>query len=889
MAVQLLHINGKSMDKMREPITVLLPYVPNNNDQIQVVMTSSLTCVTGNPAISNGIAMTVSTSLPAGVSISATQNSVCQGTSVTFTAFPENGGATPAYQWKVNGQNAGTINSAFTYVPNNNDQIQVVMTSSLACVTGNPASSNVIAMTVSNSLPAGVIISATQNSVCQGTSVTFTAFPENGGATPAYQWKVNGQNAGTNSSAFTYVPSDNDQIQVVMTSSLTCVTGNPANSNGIAMTVNASLPASVSISATQNSVCQGTSVTFTAFPENGGATPAYQWKVNGQNVGTNNSAFTYSPLDGDQVQVVMTSSLTCVTGNPASSNVIAMTVSNNLSAGVSISATQNSICQGSSVTFTAFPENGGATPAYQWKVNGQNAGTNNSTFTYVSNDNDQIQVMMTSSLTCVTGNPASSNVIAMTVSNSLPAGVIISATQNSICQGSSVTFTAFPENGGATPAYQWKVNGQNVGTNNSAFTYSPLDGDQVQVVMTSSLTCVTGNPASSNVIAMTVSNNLSAGVSISATQNSICQGSSVTFTAFPENGGATPAYQWKVNGQNAGTNNSTFTYVPNDNDQIQVMMTSSLTCVTGNPASSNVIAMTVSNSLPAGVSISATQNSICQGTSVTFTAFPENGGATPAYQWKVNGQNVGTNNSAFTYSPLDGDQVQVVMTSSLTCVTGNPASSNVIAMTVTPNLPAGVSISATQNSFCQGNSATFTAFPENGGAMPSYQWNVNGQNAGTNNSAFTYVPNNNDQIQVVMTSSLECVTGNPATSNVIAMTVNASLQAIVSISASQNSVCQGTSVTFTAFPENGGATPAYQWKINGQNVGTNNSAFTYVPNNNDQIQVVMTSSLECVTGNPAISNGVAMTVSTSLPAGVSISATQNSVCQGTSVTFTSLP
>jgi hypothetical protein len=414
--------------------------------------------------------MTVSTSLPAGVSISATQNSVCQGTSVTFTAFPENGGTTPAYQWKVNGQNAGTNNSTFNYTPLDGDQVQVVMTSSLTCVSGNPASSNVIAMTVNNSLQAVVSISASQNSVCQGTSVTLTAFPENGGAMPSYQWKVNGQNAGTNNSAFTYVPNNNDQIQVVMTSSLECVTGNPAISNGVAMTVSTSLPAGVSISATQNSVCQGTSVTFTAFPENGGTTPAYQWKVNGQNVGTNNSTFTFIPNNNDQIQVVMTSSLACVTGNPAISNGIAMTVSTSLSAGVSISATQSSVCQGTSVTFTAFPENGGTTPAYQWKVNGQNAGTINSAFTYVPNNNDQIQVVMTSSLACVTGNPASSNVIAMTVSNSLPAGVIISATQNSVCQGTSVTFTAFPENGGATPAYQWKVNGQNAGTNNSTFT-----------------------------------------------------------------------------------------------------------------------------------------------------------------------------------------------------------------------------------------------------------------------------------------------------------------------------------------------------------------------------------------------------------------------------------
>jgi hypothetical protein len=58
-------------------------------------------------------------------------------------------------------------------------------------------------------------------------------------------------------------------------------------------------------------------------------------------------------------------------------------------------------------------------------------------------------------------------------------------------------------------------------------------------------------------------------------------------------------------------------------------MTSSIpTCLTGSPATSNTITMTVGSSMPASVSISANPgNTICQGTSVTFTAVPTNGGA----------------------------------------------------------------------------------------------------------------------------------------------------------------------------------------------------------------------------------------------------------------------
>ena len=91
----------------------------------------------------------------------------------------------------------------------------------------------------------------------------------------------------------------------------------PATASTV-VTVNPVVPVSVSIAASPGtSVYSNTPVTFTATPTNGGTTPTYQWKVNGVNVGTNSPTYNYIPLQGDVVTCTLTSSLTCVTNNPA--------------------------------------------------------------------------------------------------------------------------------------------------------------------------------------------------------------------------------------------------------------------------------------------------------------------------------------------------------------------------------------------------------------------------------------------------------------------------------------------------------------------------------------------------------------------------------------------
>jgi len=352
----------------------------------------------------------------------------------------------------------------------------------------------------------------------------------------------------------------------------------------------------------------------------------------------------------------------------------------------------------------------------------------------------------------------------VTVNPGVPVTISISESQNNVCAGTMVTYTATPGNQGSNPVYQWKVNGINQPGNSTTFSYTPVNNDIVTCVLTSSnIVCTSNNPATSNVITMTVNLNLPVSVTLTSAPATICASQQVTFTAHPINEGTNPAYQWYLNSNPAGTNSNTYIFSPVNGDLVSCTLQSSEACTTNNPASSIQYPVSVNSLQPVSITISASQNPFCAGSSVSFNATPNGGGLTPSFQWKVNGMNVGGGASVFTYAPAAGDIVCCVLTSSLSCVSGNPATSNCITMIIDTGLPAGVSINAVPNPFCPGSSVTITATPNNGGPLPTYQWKVNGINTGTG-STYTYNPANGDSVRCIMTSNFSCVTGNPASS-----------------------------------------------------------------------------------------------------------------------------
>ena len=274
----------------------------------------------------------------------------------------------------------------------------------------------------------------------------------------------------------------------------------------ISNTITIVQPQSPSVSITANTTlsCANYPAVFTATPVNGGASPLYQWKVNGVNTGTSSNTATFSNgglKPGDVISCTITSNYTCLNTATATSNAITVTAPTQTPV-VRIASSDTSICMGANETFTATPTNGGTAPAYQWLVNGNIAGSGNPFIASGLSNGDIVTCnMLSNATTCQVTSTATSNAITVKVNPVLIPSIVIKSDLSTIYSGSKVTFTAIEKNGGTNPVYTWQINGNIVGANSSTYVTNQLtNGDTVSCILTSSAQCVTGTNVKSNVI-----------------------------------------------------------------------------------------------------------------------------------------------------------------------------------------------------------------------------------------------------------------------------------------------------------------------------------------------------------------------------------------------------
>lgn len=325
---------------------------------------------------------------------------------------------------------------------------------------------------------------AASTSFCEGSSTVFTDQSTN--SPTAWAWTVtpstgvtfiNGSSSSSQHPEISFANAGSYTVSLDATNALNTDTETKSNY----ITVNAPITPSVSIGASQNNVCVGTNITFTATPTNGGSAPSYNWMVNGSSVLNGPATYSTTSLaDGDVVTCEITNGDACVSTCCVLSNSITMNFTSPVTPSVSATASASTICAGESVNFNATGVHLGSSPMYQWKLNGNNVGTNSSSYTNSSLVNgDVVLVEVTSSETCVTSATATSSPITMTV-NSLPVISLTPSTTDDLCNGDVLTVSASPAGG----SFVWSSGGTTgsldadlVGSGMHTLTYNYTDGN----------------------------------------------------------------------------------------------------------------------------------------------------------------------------------------------------------------------------------------------------------------------------------------------------------------------------------------------------------------------------------------------------------------------------
>ena len=420
---------------------------------------------------------------------------------------------------------------------------------------------NAVISTISPS-PVSVTINASSTNIAFGTNVDFTATPVNGGVNPSYQWKVNNVNAGSNSNTYSFVPTNQDVIKCVMTSDLSCVSNNPATSNNI--TINVTQASAMNLG---NAIVSATN-TDVFVPIN--VSDMNNMGSMDIKVTYDNTVMTFVELANLSTEAAGTISNITTAGTIGTVNISWL---NNGSMGVNfvngkfLDLKFNYIGGSSAINF-----NQALCELADWNGNLINAGYTNTTISQF--------VINTFNVSGSGSYCSGSTGVTVTLDGS-QSGVNYQIKKGGVNDGSTIP--------GTGSALSW--------TNKTAGTYT------IEARYGSSLQLMNGNAV------VTATTPQAVAVSISANSTNVLQGTTVNFTANPTNGGSTPAYQWKVNNVNAGTNSNTFSFVPSNADVVKCVMISGLTaCLSNNPATSTGITITVTSptaSVNLGSSIAA--------------------------------------------------------------------------------------------------------------------------------------------------------------------------------------------------------------------------------------------------------------------------------------------
>lgn len=798
----------------------------------------------------------------------------CPGDTVSFTASIIGGYSTPTIEWQKNGiAVAGNVLNFKTNSFTISDSFRIKVTYIDTCMSPSISYSPYYKIKTINTSLTSVSINMSLNPSCLDQTVTFNSTLSNFGTINLFNWKKNSISVASTQPFSSSILSNNDTIQLLITSSLSCIVSPVLSNKLIINRIDTSRPTS-SIYSPNQTLCKGSSGVLKTNFSNAGTNPTFKWyKNNNLILGQTDSILYFTNIQKtDTFYSIIKSSNYCSKDSICISNKFVFNILTPDTPKIIINTIKSTFCPGDSIQFNSIINFGGLNPKYQWFKNNNSISGAIGDFLKTNSfiNLDTLSCMLTSDKSCIYDSIVFSNKIIITALPKYTPNISISNTP--FCIGKTDTFNSTIINGGLSPTYKWFKNGSQISTTPVLFTSSILPLDTIYCILKTSFTCVTDTQAISNKIILQAV--LKDTPSINISHNGYCVGSTVVFNSIRKNTGSQPVYKWYKNRiQIAGANDTSYT---NSSliigDTIYSEMLSSLPCISDSIVKSNKIIIAITGAVIPSISIAKSKDSFCSGDTVIFSSSTINAGTIPVFSWYKNGlQILGANNSSYiTNTILKTDTIMCKLLSNHSCASPNISWSNKINLFVTTTQMPSIVLTSSKNSICIGTPITFYTTSNFGGTLPVYQWRLNNSNiifSGTTYTSFSL--NNNDTVSVKLTSNIICATPKTVSSNNIVIKVSPTTTPIISISGN-TILTTSPQIKSISSTTSTGLNPTYQWQDSNSShtwlniTGAVNSNISYNAFFGNKLRCMVESKDSCANPKTATSNVLKFSLTSSI-------------------------
>src|SRR5437899_1048374 len=460
------------------------------------------------------------------------------------------------------------------------------------------------------------------------TTITATASDNVGVA--GVQFLIDGANLGTEDTAAPYAVAWDTRTATNASHTLTAVArdaaGNTTTSAAVTVTVfNDTTPPTVSMTAPASGATVSGTTTITATASDNVGVVGVQFKIDGANLGTEDTAAPYAVAWDTRTATNASHTLTAVArdaaGNTTTSAAVTVTVFNDTTPPtVSVTAPASGATVSGTTTITATASDNVGVAGVQFLLDGANLGTEDTAAPYAVAWDTRTANNAAHRLAAVArdaaGNTTTSAAVTVTVFNdTTPPTVSMTAPASGATVSGTTTITATASDNVGVAGVQFLLDGANLGTEDTAAPYAVAWTTTAAANGSHTLTArardAAGNTTTSAAITVTVSNDTTPPtVSMTAPASGATVSGTPTITASASDNVGVAGVQFKVDGANLGVEDTTAPYTVSWNTTSIANGSHTLTAVArdaaGNTTTAAAVTVTVSNdTTPPTVSVTA--------------------------------------------------------------------------------------------------------------------------------------------------------------------------------------------------------------------------------------------------------------------------------------------